>query len=189
MDERERLNLINVFEKTAEALKKGDVKGLKNLSNQTIHDAAIYQDEFSVSVAVLVYSLGKMHEREMHYGGFKGWKVYCDVCLAGLEYPKEYLIRSDLEGFRDSLKKYLESIMKVDPKLKQHIHDVLQKARINKASRLYEHGLSLGRTAELLGISRFDLMDYIGKTYIADVRENLTVGAKKRLDFARSIFA
>ncbi len=189
MDERERLNLIHVLDRAVDALKSGNVKELRNLSNQTVHDAAVYQDEFSVTIAVLIYSLGKIHEREMHYSGFKGWKKYCDVCSAGLESAKNYLIKSDMEAFSLSVKKYVDEISKLDTKLKQHIQDVLQKARINKASRLYEHGLSLGRTAELLGISRFDLMDYIGKTYIADVKENLTINAKKRLDFARGLFS
>ena len=66
---------------------------------------------------------------------------------------------------------------------------MLNKARINKASRLYEHGISIGRTAELLGVTRFELMDYVGKTYIADVKENMTIGARERLMIARRLFS
>lgn len=189
MDERERRDIIHVLERAVNALKRGDIKELKDLSNQTIHNAAIFQEEYSVTVAVLIYSLSKIHEREMHYSKFKGWKRFQDTCYSGLVLAKERLVNSDLKGFDEALKVYVGALSKLDPKLKSYIYEVFDKARINKASRLYEHGLSIGRTAELLGITKFELMDYIGKTNIADVRGRITVNARSRLEFARRLFS
>jgi len=98
------------------------------------------------------------------------------------------LVANDLQGFEKVMKQYTATLEKIDKKLKVHIQDVFRKARINKASRLYEHGLSVGRTAELLGINKFEVMDYIGKTYIADVKENITIDSIERLKFSRSLF-
>ena len=188
MDEREKQNIIRVLNLAISAIKNEDFKVLKELSDETIHDTTVYQDEYTTAFAVLIYSLSKIHERDLHYSKFKGWKKFCDNCYIGLESAKEKISKNDFEGFATVLRSDILELNKIDPKLKLYIQDVLQKARINKASRLYEHGISMGRTAELLGITRFELMDYVGKTYIADVKESLTMNAKKRLEFARGSF-
>ena len=188
MDEQVRHNIIRVLDKAIDAIRTENIKNLKDISNETIHDATVYQDEYSTTVAVLIYALSKIYEREIHYGKFKGWKTFCFDCFRGLDFAKERLVEGDVVGFDDILKKYITTLEKIDKKLKTYIQDVMQKARINKASRLYEHGLSLGRTAELLGISKFELMDYIGKTYIADMPGNVTLSATNRLKFARGLF-
>jgi len=77
---------------------------------------------------------------------------------------------------------------KLDSKLSVYVEEVFDKAKINKGSRLHEHGLSLGRTAKILGVSEWELMDYVGKTGIADVKLNLTKNIGERLKFARSLF-
>jgi len=105
-----------------------------------------------------------------------------------LEVAKEKLENNDIQGFEDTLSKYIKNLNKVHIKLQQSIQDVFEQAKISKASRIHEHGISLGRTAELLGITRFDLMNYIGKTYIADAKEAFTIDPEKRLKFARSLF-
>ena len=188
MDEHIRNNIIRVLDKATKSIKEDNIKQLKDLSNETIHDATIYQDEYSITVAVLIYSLSKIYERETHYGKFKGWKIFCFDCFRGLEVAKEKLVANDLQGFEKVMKQYTATLEKIDKKLKVHIQDVFRKARINKASRLYEHGLSVGRTAELLGMNKFEVMDYIGKTYIADVKENITIDSIERLKFSRSLF-
>ncbi len=188
LDKQIKNNLIRVLEKAINAIKKQDYKELKQVSDETIHDATIYQEEHSISLAVLIYSLSKIHEREFHYSQFRGWTGFCDNCFKGLEQAKQKLLEDNEEEFDKILKNNIFNLIKVDEKLKKYVQDVLQSAKINKASRLYEHGISMGRTADLLGISRFELMDYIGKTYISDVKTNNTIDALTRLKFARGLF-
>ncbi len=188
MDEHLRSNIIRVLDKVITAIKDQDIKELKELSNETVHDATVYQDEYSITIAVLIYSLSKIYERETHYGQYKDWKVFCFDCFRGLEVAKEKLIANDLPEFEKVLKEYTATLETVHKKLKVYIQDVFRKAKINKASRLYEHGLSIGRTAELLGITKYEIMDYLGKTYIADVKENTTLDPIDRLKFTRSLF-
>ena len=72
----------------------------------------------------------------------------------------------------------------------RHLHSELSElmgAQIKKGSRLYEHGLSMAKSAEILGIGQWELMSYVGKTRIID-EEAVTTGVKKRLDVARKIF-
>jgi len=189
VEDQVKNNIIRVLNDAINALRRGNIKTLKDLSNETIHDATLYQDEYSITIAVLFYSLSKIHERDVHYQQFKGWKYFCYDCIKRLEVARDKLKENKLEEFELVIKQYMNVLQKLDKKLVNYIQDVLRNAKITKASRLYEHGLSIGRTAELLGVTRFELMDYVGKTYIADMGENKTFDVKERLKFVRGLFS
>ena len=188
MDEHIKKDILAVLDKTIMAARQENILVLKDLSNQTIHNATIHQDEYSISIAVFLYVLSKVNERQDYYGRLKGWKSFYEDCYKFLEEAKKRLLSDDYAGFENILRRALKNFEKSDTELKKQIQEVLLKAKINKASRLYEHGVSMGRTADLLGISRFELMDYIGKTFIADSRENLSMDPIKRLKYTRSLF-
>ncbi|HLC86534.1 MAG TPA: hypothetical protein VJG30_04575 [Candidatus Nanoarchaeia archaeon] len=188
LEEDQRTNIMRILGEALKAINEENTKLLKDLSNQTIHDASTVQDQYSITIAVLIYSLSKMFERETHYLQFKGWRTFCFDCIKGLEVMKKKLETGDSEGFDKALKEFMKHLKKAESKLGIYIQDVLIKARISKASRMHEHGVSIGRTSELLGITRFELMDYVGKTYIADMKENITIKAEKRLELARGLF-
>jgi len=188
LEEEQRINIIRILDETVKAVKEENIKLLKDLSNQTIHDASTVQDQYSITIAVLIYSLSKIYERETHYGQFKGWRAFCFDCTKGLEVAKGKLEKRDIPGFDKAIKDYVNILKELETKLKRYIQDVFNSAKINKASRIYEHGISLGRTAELLGVTKFQLMEYVGRTYIADVKENMTINPEKRLSIAREIF-
>lgn len=189
MDEKERINIIRILEDSIKAIKENNIIALKDLSNQSVHDTTIIQDEHTISLAVIIYSLSKFYERKLHYETMKGGDKFYNDCLKSLENAKDMIQRNDLIDFENEIKNYLKMLSKTEGKLNMYIKDVIEKAKINKASRLYEHGLSVGRTADILGISSYELMEYIGKTYIADVKENKTLNVKKRLETARRIFS
>ena len=188
MDDVEKRNILKILDKVIDALKRGDMNLIKSLSNQTIHDATVYQEEHFISLAVLIYSLSKVHERELYFDKFKGWKNYCVTCHADLKIARDKLIKGDFNGFNEALKSYLSALNKVDPKLKLHIQDVFKKARVNKASRIYEHGISMEATAKLLGISMWELAEYTGNTGIGDVDLGITMPEKQRIKIAMEMF-
>ena len=187
MDPREKKDILNVLTKTIEAINKDDTTSLKDLSNQVIHDASIYQEHHTISVAVLVYGLSKVYERT-DYKSQKSWKPFSNNCLSDLIILRDKLNISDEQGFDFTLREFIKKLDRLDNKLRLRIKEVMNKAKIHKASRLHEHGISIGRTAELLGITSFELMDYVGKTGIADVKEAITLSAKDRLEIARGLF-
>ena len=53
MDLQERNNLLRILDETIKAIKDQDVVKLKDLSNQTIHDASVLQERHAISMAVL----------------------------------------------------------------------------------------------------------------------------------------
>ena len=81
------------------------------------------------------------------------------------------------------IRNILKHIGRIDDKLKLYIDDVLDKAKIVKGSTLYEHGVSIGRAAELLGISQWELMSYVGKTKIIDRYKEEVIPTNTRINY------
>ncbi len=79
-------------------------------------------------------------------------------------------------------------ISKADFRLKKFVSSVIEQANIRKGFALCEHGLSIGRVANLLGISKWELMDYMGQTRISEQSFEV-IPTEKRLSIARGIFA
>ena len=174
-------DIISVLEQAVKIIREQRFSDLKELSNHTIHDASIFQDEDSISIAILIYAMSKTIER---------------CCEKGIPYEKienlvakakDYLRAEREDDYRKTIKSLFEVINTIDDKLKLFVEEVIKRARVKKGSKLYEHGISLSRTADLLGISQWELMSYIGKTQIVEfIPENIPV--KERLETARRLF-
>ena len=177
-------DLLNILEETLLILRtkeESDVHKLKELSNHIVHNASIFQDEDSISVAVIIYSVYKMIER---YG--LRTHIY-DVVNAHLKQAERLLRKDDMEGYRAAIHSAFKFISKTDKRLKEFIQEVIDKARITKGSKVFEHGISITKAASLMGISEWELANYVGKTTIVDEQMSMTdVG--KRLLLTRRLF-
>ena len=184
MNEIIKKDLIAVLSDLLDILKskeEKDIFEIRNLSNHTIHNASIFQDEDSVSIAVLIYSLSKIIERK--YRSFN----YSSV-MPQLRGAIIYLKKGNIDSYRNTIKNIFKLISTIDTKLKLYIEDVIKQAEIKKGSRLYEHGISMARAADILGISEWELMFYTGKTRIADMPLE-PVNVVERLKLARRLFS
>jgi hypothetical protein len=180
MEKTVKKDLITILTQTKSILQKGNYSELKEVSDHTIHDASVFQDEDSVSIAVVVYSLFKIMQRLMDKGLAADMVHYIDECL-------ELIDLDDMEGYRNCIKNVLHTISKADSRLKVFIEEVINQSEIKKGSKLYEHGISMARAAEILGITQWELMNYIGKTRIPEL-EAEKFDVENRLNFARKIF-
>ncbi len=182
MDEVVKKDILRVLSDVTNILKveeEKDVADLRELSNHVIHDASIFQDEDSVSIAILIYSLSKVIER-------REGKLNYKVLLGLIRDAKNDLEQNRIDGYRKVIKKLFRFISTIDTKLKLYIEQVINQAEIKKGSKLYAHGISLGRAAEILGISQWELMFYIGKTKLPDIKGGVSV--RQRLSYARGLF-
>jgi len=184
---KESENVLRILIETEEALKKSDSSRLKELSNQTTNTASLTQDPDNIAVAVIVYSLSKIMERR-DYQSLKGWGNFYRIIVNSLELAIKDVERKNEAGFRKDFEMIRKAIGKLSGKLKRYIQDVFRNAQISKASRLYEHGISAAQTAELLGITQFELADYTGTTGISEVPASRTMSAKDRVKLAMEIF-
>lgn len=187
MEEKVRKDILEVLKGSIRAIGKDDIAELKELSNHTLHDASILQDEYSISIAVIIYSLAKIFERQ-RYRKYKEWPSFYESLIKELNNAKKALEQDSVVEYEHSIHSLLQAIDRLGKKFRKYVIEVINKAKVSKASRIHEHGLSLGKTAELLGITEWELMDYIGETGIADVGYSITKTPKQRLKIARRIF-
>lgn len=187
MKEDIKNDIVRILRESIKAIKEENVVKLKDLSNTLMDNSSVYQDENAIIITILTYSLSKILERS-RLRQFKDWNIFKKTVDESLKKACYSIENNDLMNYEKSIKEILLSINKLESRLRDYIRDIFFRAHINKASRLHEHGLSVGRTAELLGITKWDLMEYIGRTGIPDVKENLTISIEKRLRTARNLF-
>lgn len=184
---REIKHILKVLEKTKFALEKKEYITIKQLSNKVIHESSIEQDADLISLAVIIYSLSKLIERES-YKTEKNWNEFYREYLKNIDDMTKALRKNNIEEFRMEVNSNRELIQNLSGNLKTYIQDVFRRAQINKASRIYEHGISMEKTAKILGISIWELAEYAGRTGIADVDLSVTMPIKKRVEIAEEIF-
>ncbi len=181
-------HVIAVLKSVKQALQNEDVLKLKDLSNQTIHSASTSQDEGSITIAVLVYTLSKLLERK-EYMKIKNWNNFLKKFNSFLDLAILSLKSQKPENYVYDLEKARKAITSISINLKPYIEEVIRKASINKASKIYEHGISMEQTARLLGITQWELSEYSGQTNVSDVNYNKTLDVKKRAKMALEFFS
>jgi hypothetical protein len=184
----EKRHVIKVLKGVEKGVKEKDSIKLKDLSNQTIHSSSIHQNPECIIIAVIVYSLSKIVERT-NYKDYKDYKKFLKSFLGHLSKARENLKKDKEREFREELVEIRKEINKISGNFKKHLKFIFNKASINKASRLYEHGLSMEKTANLLGISSWELAECVGKTGISNVKLNKTVTIKERVGTALNLFS
>lgn len=182
MEENVKKDLLSVLKETLIILnqKNPDSSYLKKLSDHVIHNASIYQDEDSISVAILIYSLSKLLDRLN--AGFDYSKIK-DLISNAID----FLENDNMESYQDFIAQIFSIISKADAKFTKYIGEVIDQASIKKGSKIYEHGISASKTAQILGISLWDFYRYLGVTNISDINSEIS-SVRDRLKFARKLF-
>ncbi|MFW5991474.1 MAG: hypothetical protein ACOCQX_04555, partial [Candidatus Nanoarchaeia archaeon] len=178
MNEEVRKDILEVLEKAIEAFPNYDESRLRALSNQTIHNSSIYQDKDSINIAVLVYALSKVITRRHDN----------DDILEKLNQAKTALEKNNIDGYEKALSKAIDVITTYDKKINFYVKHIINQAGIKKGTRIYEHGISLARTAEILNISQWELMKYLGQTNLADQQGEFGLSVEQRIEYARKLF-
>jgi hypothetical protein len=174
-------DILNVLQEAIEIVRQGELYRLRELSDHVIHNASVFQDKDSITVAVTVYALSKLS---------KFTKEVDKFVLPHLINAVNYLEQGKMNEYESQMRHIIKDISEKDEKTKYYISEVLEMAQIKKASKMYEHGISMGQVAEALGVSMWDLMEYVGKTRIVDRFEhrNQKSNILKKLEFTRRLF-
>ncbi len=179
MHEDIKRDIIDVLKKGEESLRNGDSKSLRELSNHTLHNSSIFQDKDSVNIAVVVYALSKIVDSE---------KPDSSEVADFIKKARESLENEDVRGYEDNLTKAMDLVAEYDKKMDLYVRHIINQAGIKKGSRIYEHGISLARAAELFNISQWELMKYLGQTRIPDKMGEGGAELEERLEHTRKLF-
>lgn len=183
---KERDNILRIFQEAKIAFEKEDSFKLSELSNQTINTASRTHDPENIATAVVVYSLGKIVGRQ-EYKKQKTWDKFCKSTLLYLDSIISALEKSDDEKLRKYLQEIRSGIKGLSGDLKKNIEDVFRKAEINKASKIYEHGISMETTASLLGITMYELALYAGQKEMESLGAE-PISVRQRIKFAEELW-
>jgi hypothetical protein len=185
MEESE--NILRVLKAVKKALKNKNYVKIKNLSETVIHQSSIEQNPNIISVAVIIYSLSKLIERES-YKSYKNWENFYRAYIRGIENMINALEKNNINDFKEEINQIIKLIQNLSGNLKIYIGEVFRKAKINKASRVYEQGISMEKTAKILGISLWELAEYSGRTRIGDMDLSITMPIKNRIKIVQEVF-
>jgi hypothetical protein len=184
---KETDNVLRILQETRDAIEIDNSAIIKDLSNQTINTASLTQDPDNIAVAVIVYALSKIYERK-DYRNLPGWGKANSLVKGALDKSIMDLKKNDENKFRKDFEEIRIALEKLSGRLKDYVADVFRKAQVNKASRLYEHGISMESTAKLLGVTMFELAEYAGQTGISEVHGTQTMDVKQRIKIAEGMF-
>jgi hypothetical protein len=174
------LSLLDAVTAILQSEEEKDLLELGELSDHIIHSASIFQDEESVSIALLIYSIYKVMSR-----GVGKEKIYSQI-NSMMKQARSALQNNEFEVFRKKVNNMFDILLKIDRKVSIYFQELLEKAKLNKGSKIYAHGISIARVAQIMGISQWELMSYVGQT---EVPEYGVKDVRARLGFARKLFA
>ncbi len=176
MLENIREDLVTIWQTCLEVVEEGEFDELTHLSNTTIHNSSIYGDELSISAAVIVYSLHKIAQRRQLNVG--------QIIEHITKLMQDLSAEKDIE-YKKHQKQFFEYIQGVDSRFKLYIDQVLEQAKVKKGWKVYDHGISMGASANLLGVSQWELMNYVGNTVVTGT---IKTDVKSRLAYTRRLF-
>ncbi|HLC31614.1 MAG TPA: hypothetical protein VJK51_03020 [Candidatus Nanoarchaeia archaeon] len=179
-------HIVHVLESVKKGVIEEDAQLLHELSNQTIHCASTVQDPGSISIAVLVYALSKIVERKNKLD-IKNWKEFSKKLNGILDLAMLAARENDEPQYNAYLAQARKCLTSLSVNLKPAIEEILKKASVNKASKIYEHGISLGQTANILGVTQWELSEYLGQTN-ADVMYGKSLSIVQRAKMAQEFF-
>jgi len=186
MEKEVQKDIITVLQRVIEILKdreEKDVLELKDVSDHMLKDASIYQDIDSVQIAILVYSIYKLFDR-----GCKITEKDYKSAVVGFERMLDGVSARNFGKYNKNLQDVFAIIRKIDKQVKMYVEEIITKARTTKGSKLFEHGLSAKRAADIMGVSEWELLQYIGRTQIVDKHKTDGLRATQRLAHARRLF-
>ncbi len=158
-----------------------DALEVRELSNHVIHDATLFEDKDALSAAVLIYAFSKIMQR---LGNTLDYREF----ITPLQNAVKELTANDLQGYRALVRKVFSIISMKDSQVNLYVTDVLRHSQIKKGSTICEHGISCAKSAQMLNISQWELMQYLGKT----MHSEHPLGGhdiRTRLKYARELFS
>ncbi len=182
----EKEHVISILKDAHEAVRTQNTLLLNELSNKTLHSSSIYQDPDSIALAVTIYALGKLFSNPM-FRAYSKWNLFVTKVSKCLSKASKAVQRENIIEFRKEIVS-IRRDMNLFGGLKDYIKEVFRKASINKASKIYEHGISRAETADLLGITQWELASYATSTFVNDGGLLITKSIKDRIKFTEDLF-
>jgi len=178
-EQLEHTDIGTLIDLTISAVENKDAIALRRVSAQANSEAAIEGHREMILLALVNYALSKILSK-VHYTNV-GEKFYQKVIKH---------LKNAKSGSKEEMIKELESIedmvIKLDKVEGNYEQDLIQKAMVKKAAKLYEQGLSLRRASELTGADPAEVLNFVGGSKMHEFKGEGKNA--KRLKVAREVF-
>jgi hypothetical protein len=164
--------------KILEVKEAHDIEKLKGLSDHAVENVAVHKDLDLISVTVLIYSIYKIWDTISNQNYQK--------IISEFKEAKQNIEQNQFGPYNSNIRKLFQLVRASNAKVKVHLQDVMDAARIKKGSVLLGKGLSVGQAAGLMGLTNWDLQGYASRTTAMEHSESIP--AKKRLQTALALF-
>jgi len=181
-------DILNVLRDTKEALDRRNSQELIETSNHLVHSVSIHNDPRAVYVSIIAYALGKIVEKSEALGGYhKELDEFLEGNEQNIEASIKFLEKNEFKSFDNAIKNILALISEFDNSFSKYVQDVLQFAKIQKGTKIYEHGLSVASVAKLVGISQWELMEKVGEMKVPEHKGSITMSTKERYEQTKKV--
>jgi predicted transcriptional regulator len=189
INERVRNDALFILKQILKYIDTKNFVEILRLSDYTIHSASVFQDKISNMLAISTYSLGYMlqNEKVRRKSGEEFFK-FVDTIREMISVAINQLEKNDIVGFDIKMKQILREIARMDFRFGEHIEFVIKKAKLEKATKIIEHGISTGRVADILGLNEWELMEYLGERRFHDNVLTITKSVEERMNTAKKLF-
>jgi len=187
MQENIKRDIVSVIKNSISAIKKQDLKKLRDQSTRTVHNSSIYQDKYSISISVIIYTTLKILEKNIRKRT-KELQNNEKLIIIELKNAERAIKKEEDYNFSKALKKIIFILKKLDKNTGRFMHDALKTSKVKKAYGLYRHGVSSGKAAELLGITKWELQPYLGKTRESENKYNISGSVEERINTVKELF-
>lgn len=185
----EKENILRIFQETKKAVKEGNSSRIKELSNETTNTASLTHDPDNIAAAVVVYALSEIIEKR-NQEKKEVWEKFYEKFLVKIDGIIDSLKKDNDSNYDKLIKSIYSEIESLSGESQKYIKEVFRRASIDKASRIYDHGISMEKTANLLGITLYELASYAGERErsVPNQSESKTVTVKSRIKLVEDIF-
>ena len=129
MNEIVKKDILSVLKNSLKAIRKEDLIELRLQSDRTIHNSSTFQDKYSITTAVVVYSIYKILEKNK-FRKYSGWKSFEKFLILELKKSINFMKKSRFSEYLDSLKKITKSMTKLDKHVGLFVDHVIHVTKI-----------------------------------------------------------
>lgn len=181
MNSFEQIKLVDklvedCLKKLIKYIKEKNVMRLRELSNNAIEQVVLTENKNLVYISLISYAFSKLLSKP--HLEKKQWQILQKHVMRELEKKEKLEL---------ILKEIIQDVSRFDISTGNYLLDLIEKARIKQASRIYAMGLSLGRAAYLTEVDKEQLLAYVGATKIHDRPFTKSKTVKERYKIMRKI--
>jgi len=166
-----------------DAFSKKNQKKMRKTNDKILAELMISFTKEMFNLAVISYVLSKVLAKPRFYG--RAYKEMMDRILQVLGHMERSA--GDPEKYNIAAGNLEETIGQMESEDQRFVKSLVEKGKLKTAAILYAQGMSLSLAAEVTGMSKQDIMDYSGKTMMAD-RVTEAVDISDRVKKAKKAF-